>query len=951
MTCLRTVFAIALLAVTAGAESDNVDWLYHGGDAANTKFSPLDEINADNLEDLRIVWRWQSPDVEVAGPEIAGDQHNRATPIVIDGVIYFSTSLNLVVAIDAATGVEKWRFDPGAWEEEAFLFGFHRGASYWQGAEGEARILFGTFTGYLYSLDAYTGKVDSAFGDGGRVDLTKGLGRDVDHFSYSSLQPPLISHDVVIPGSAIIDWWAGRPLPALPPPGDVRGFDVRTGELLWTFHTVPGEGEAGAETWEEAGREKYGAANVWSMMSADHELGYVYLPVATISSDYYGGGRPGDNLYGDGILCLDARTGKRVWHYQFIHHGLFDYDTPAAPVLVDVVVDGKPVKAVAQVTKQGFCYVFDRVTGKPVWPIEERPAPASTAPGEHASPTQPFPTKPAAFDRQGLSEEDLIDFTPELRQAAKDIIADYDYGPLYTPPSERGTIMLPGIMGAANYPGAAADPRTGLLYVPSSTNQSLLKLQKATASEGPYEYIGNVRPFLRGPERLPLTKPPYGRITAIDLNTGEHVWMQVEGRGPVNHPALRELELDDLGWSRLVFATVTPNFLLSVARHPPRGGDYYVDPRAYLTARDLATGEELGRVPLPGNGFGNPMTFRAGGRQQIVVPMSNSELVALAVPMAGENLPQQVVDRDDADHTQFYAAVEAIDRGQLGDLKEMLEAEPALLTARGYLDEEYEHGFFRGATLLHHVAGSPIRTELPANIVDIARLLLVSGADAQAQTLDSAGAFGLVARADQPRWRGVKMDLLRLLAEAGADPNEGVGEILFNALIDANDRELPAALHEMGGRLDLRFAAGLGLVEQMRGFIAADGALRSGASSDYRPLRNGAAEDPDVLAEALGFAAVNGRLQAAQFLLDHGADPNRYTPGFLWPSDQGATALHRAVYGNQPDIVRLLLNHGADTSLKDKNWDSAPGQWVRYFSQNAELTELLDGESDDTTHQ
>ena len=749
-----------------------------------------------------------------------------------------------------------------------------------------------------------------------------------------------LSHDIAVVGSTIIDWWAGRPLPALPPPGDVRGIDVRTGETVWTFHTVPHEGEFGAETWHDGAWQTYGAANVWSMMSADDDLGYVYLPTGTISSDYYGGGRPGDNLFGDGLLCLDVRTGERIWHYQFIHHGLFDYDTPAAPVLVDVLHEGRLVKAVAQVTKQGFCYVFDRVTGEPLWPIEERPAPASTAAGEHASPTQPFPTKPAAFDRQGLALDDLIDFTPQLREQAEEIVSGHLYGPLYTPPSEAGTIFLPGINGAANWPGAAADPTTGILYVPSNTNTSLITLKLAAEGEAPYEKIGRVRPFFGGPQDLPLVKPPYSRITAIDLNTGEHAWMRVTGAGPVNHPLLRDLDLDDIGWPfRAQFVTLTPNLLLSVSPRP-WGGDYFIDPRSYIIARDPETGDELGRAVLPSEGANNAITFRAGHRQQIVVPMRNAELIALAIPREGEQLPQQVIDRTDADHPQFYAAVAALDGGDVTRLQGLIDANPTLLAARGYLDEAFEHPAFRGATLLHHVAGDPIRTQLPANTLQITRLLLDAGADVRATTLEGTGIFSLVAGARQPRWNGIKDELIQLLAKAGADLDGEGGKTLYNALSRPENRAFGVTLFEMGASLDLRFAAGLGFIDEMEGFFRQDGTLTDDAISTYRPLREGEIGFADAIAEALSFAAFNGRLEAVDYLLALGADPDRLTPGFLWPGDRGANALHRAIRGDQPHIVRRLLAAGADVTIHDLNWDSAPGQWAGYFA-GKEIIDLL----------
>ena len=316
----------------------------------------------------------------------------------------------------------------------------------------------------LIALDAETGKPIPGFGQNGRVDLTKGLRRPFDRALYNVSSPPVICRDVAVVGATVLDSFAvGKmPLKAMPP-GDVRGFDVRTGEQKWVFHTIPQAGEFGNETWDNDSWKTTGNTNVWTMMSADEALGYVYLPISTPTNDYYGGHRYGDDLFAESLVCLNAETGERVWHFQILHHGLWDYDLPAAPNLVDITVDGKEIKAVAQVTKQAFCFVFDRVTGEPVWPIEERPVPQSDVPGEKSSATQPFPTKPAPFDRQGLTHDDLIDFTPTLRKQAISIIEGYNDGPLYTRPTEKGTIAMPGIIGGANWAGAAVDPENGVI--------------------------------------------------------------------------------------------------------------------------------------------------------------------------------------------------------------------------------------------------------------------------------------------------------------------------------------------------------------------------------------------------------------------------------------------------------------------------------------------------------
>jgi quinoprotein glucose dehydrogenase len=371
-------------------------------------------------------------------------------------------------------------------------------------------------------------------------------------------------------------------------------------------------------------------------MSCDPELGYVYLPFGTATNDWYGGHRKGANLFSESLVCLDARTGKRVWHFQMVHHGLWDYDLPCAPNLLDVTVDGKPVKAIAQVTKQAFCFVFDRVTGKPLWPIEERPVPPTKMPGDRAWPTQPFPTKPAPFDRQGGTVDNLIDFTPELRKEAEAILETWEHGPLYTPPAGRRTILMPGWVGGASWAGAAADPETGILYVPSITNAMWLALAKPAHWLADVDFkIGDNGHIVEGPRGLPLFKPPYGRITAIDLNTGDHRWMTPLGDGPRDHPALKGLNLPPLGRNRRGYVVVTKTLLLTVQEGSWFATEAPQEP-AKLRAFDKATGRLLGEVDLPAHATGAPITYMTGGKQYFVFPVGGSiypqELVALALP-------------------------------------------------------------------------------------------------------------------------------------------------------------------------------------------------------------------------------------------------------------------------------------------------------------------------------
>jgi quinoprotein glucose dehydrogenase len=451
----------------------------------------------------------------------------------------------------------------------------------------------------------------------------------------------MILRDVIVIGSSVMDWWAHRPSP----PGDVRGFDVRTGRQLWTFNTIPQAGEPGVETWQDGSWKEAGNANVWAPMSADEELGYVYLPVSTPTNDYYGGHRPGDGVYGDSLVCLEAATGKKIWHYQLIRHGLWDYDTPAAPNLVDITIGGRRIKVVAQVTKQAFVYVFDRVTGAPIWPIEDRPVPPSNVPGEKAAATQPFPSRPAPIDIQGLRVDDLIDLTPELRNEALEIVAKYDYGPLFTPPSLRGTIQVPGVAGGSNWSGAAIDPETGMLYVGTYRLPFVVAIRKPRPDESiTYDYIGEFR-YLAGPRGLPLLKPPFGSIVAIDMNTGDHHWRIPVGSGS-EVPALRDLGIQErLGLPLRSWALVTKTVMIVVQM------GYYGAPRIaqgsgrrvndlsnldpHLWVYDKTTGEMLAEIPLPQNATGSPITYMAGGKQYIVFPVGGGprveELIAVSL--------------------------------------------------------------------------------------------------------------------------------------------------------------------------------------------------------------------------------------------------------------------------------------------------------------------------------
>ncbi|MGQ0735318.1 MAG: outer membrane protein assembly factor BamB family protein, partial [Acidobacteriota bacterium] len=450
--------------------------------------------------------------------------------------------------------------------------------------------------------------------------------------TYSVQSPPIVVGDLVVTPASISSLVNAKEQI----PGWVRAFDARTGALRWTFRTVPRPGEAGYDTWKGGSADYSGKVTVWTVMSADEALGLLYLPTNTVAPDFYGGHRLGDNLFAESLVALEIETGRRVWHFQTVHHGLWDYDNPAAPNLIDLVVDGKPIKAVAQITKQGFVYTFDRTTGRPVWPIEERPVPPSDVPGEAASPTQPFPTRPAPFEQQGVTIDDLVDFTPGLRATAVEAVKPFRLGPLYTPPSLEGTITRPGSVGGGNWSGAAVDPETGMLYVPSRNGYGVNRLAPpAPETKSNLRYIQTPGRNPQMPDGLPLFKPPYSRLTAIDMHAGEHRWMVAAGNGDRirRHPTLRELNLPPLGGDSTYSGPLLTKTLLIYALTT---GGTNNGPR--LVAYDKATGNELASADLPGPAIGTPMTYLLDGRQYIALtvqgatPREMPELIALAVP-------------------------------------------------------------------------------------------------------------------------------------------------------------------------------------------------------------------------------------------------------------------------------------------------------------------------------
>jgi quinoprotein glucose dehydrogenase len=618
--------------VTAQKGVKKGEWHFYGGDNGSTKYSTLDLINRENAGKLKIAWTWDSPDLQLQKENrMLSSFAYETTPLMVGGVLYVSTSLSQLAAVNAQTGQTIWVFNPESYKagRPTNLGYVHRGAAYWTDGKLE-RLYIATGDAYLWAVDAKTGKAVDAFGEGGKINLAQAIPHAQNSRNYAVTSPPVICRDVVMVGSSIFDGPTNKEMPR----GDIQGFDARTGKQLWIFHSVPQAGEYGVETWENESWKYTGNTNVWTLMSADEELGYVYLPFGTPTNDWYGGHRLGNNLFAESLVCLDAKTGKRVWHFQTVHHGLWDYDLPAAPVLCDITVGGRRIKAVAQITKTGFTFVFDRTNGKPVWPIEERAVPQSKVMGERTSPTQPFPTKPAPFELQGATVDNLIDFTPELREEAKKILEKYDHGPIFTPPTERGTINLPGWAGGGNWWGAAFDPQTGMFYIPSITSPIVVKLAKPDPARSNFTYVRGGPGFggsVEGPQGLPLFKPPYGRITAINLNTGEHVWMIPHGDG--QRQKVSEIVGKDVG---AVGAggggPLLTKTLLFIGQGAGGRGGRAGGGANVLRAFDKATGKVIAQIELPATPSGTPMTYLAGGKQYIALAINDGRLVALSLP-------------------------------------------------------------------------------------------------------------------------------------------------------------------------------------------------------------------------------------------------------------------------------------------------------------------------------
>jgi quinoprotein glucose dehydrogenase len=619
------------------------EWRTYGGDLGSTRYAALDQITAENFNDLEMVWRFNTANL---GPN--PDFNYQVTPLMVDGVLYATAgSRRNAVALDASTGEMLWvyRLDEGERGANAIRRMSGRGVAYWTDGQGDDRIFLVTIGYQLVALDAATGRPIQEFGDDGIVDLKANNDQFIDPLTgeIGWNGAPLVARDVVVIGAAHRSGSAPPSRENIK--GYIRGFDVRTGERKWIFHTIPQSGEFGRDTWLNDSAVYTGNTGVWTNLTVDEELGIAYLPIEIPTGDYYGGHRPGDNLFGESLVAVDLETGERLWHFQFVHHPIWDYDVPCPPILIDISVDGREIKAVAQPTKQGWVYVFDRVTGEPVWPIEERPVPAGDVPGELYSPTQPFPTKPPPFERQGFLLEELIDFTPELRAEALEFVSEYKTGPIFTPPIVRGDGGLLGTLfvpNGANWPGGSYDPDTGIMYLYSHTlSRAIGLVHDPDRSSMDYVRGRGARLSVRG---LPLMKPPWGRITAIDLNAGEIVWQVAHGETPdfvKNHPALKGIDIPrtgrpgGAGGSSGGIGTLTTKTLVISGE-----GGVFLTPSgergAMLRAYDKGTGQEQGAVYIPAAQTGSPMTYMLDGKQFIVLAVgggaTQGELVAFALP-------------------------------------------------------------------------------------------------------------------------------------------------------------------------------------------------------------------------------------------------------------------------------------------------------------------------------
>ena len=631
-------------AVAQGTE--NGEWRSYGGDIKNTRYSPLEQIDAENFNDLEVAWRIK---MSSFGPN--PEYNFQSTPLMVDGVIYSTAgSRRTVIAADAGTGELLWmhRFDEGERGAATPRRLSGRGLAYRDdGASGQ--IVYVTLGYQLIVLDAATGHRMSSFGTDGVVDLMQNMDQDIDPLAgeIGLHAAPLVVGDTIVIGAAHVPGSAPRSMRNTK--GYVRGFDADTGSRKWIFHTIPGNDEFGNDSWLNDSWRYTGNTGVWGQISADLEAGIVYFATEMPTNDYYGGHRHGDNLFSDSLVAVDIDSGDRLWHFQAIHHDVWDWDFPCAPIIADVVIDGVERKIVAQPSKQAWLYVFDRITGEPIWPIEERPIETSDVPGELLSATQPYPTKPPAYDRQGVSLDDLVDFTPEIRRRAEEIAARHRIGPIFTPITVSepdgviGTLMLPSAGGGTNWPGGSIDPETGIAYLYSFTDVTVLGLINDPGRSDMNFIRGRARgiPAIDAAlniDGIPLIKPPWGRITAIDLKQGEILWQVPHGETPdniKNHPLLQGIDIPRTGRIGRVGTLITKSLVIAAES----GGTITLpsgEEGAYLRAYDKVTGADAGQVVVPAAASGSPMTYMHDGQQYIVFAISGGgfagELIAYRLP-------------------------------------------------------------------------------------------------------------------------------------------------------------------------------------------------------------------------------------------------------------------------------------------------------------------------------
>jgi quinoprotein glucose dehydrogenase len=649
MRCASLLLGVCLLAaipLSAQSGAKGGEWPTYGGDLANTRYSALDQINASNFNTLQIAWRFKT---ENFGPE--PEYKFEVTPLMVNGVLYTTAgSRRAVVALDPATGEVLWMHaeHEGKRGELAPRRLSGRGLAYW--TDGHAERIFYVTPGYrLLALDAKTGTPIPTFGKDGVVDLRLNDDQEMDLVTadIGLHAAPIVAGNTVIVGAA---HRSGEvPRSKVNVKGYVRGFDVKTGERLWIFHTIPRPGEFGYGTWQKGSAEYTGNTGVWTQISVDEDLGMAYLPVEMPTQDYFGGDRPGNGLFGESLVAVDLKTGQRKWHYQLVHHGIWDFDIPCAPVLVDITVNGQPVKALAQATKQSILYVLNRVTGEPVWPFVERPMPQGDVPGEWYSPTQPIPTKPPFYDRNGFKESDLIDFTPQLREEALRLASKYKLGPVFTPPvvskaeGPLATLIIGHSLGGTNWAGGSYDPQTHIFYVYSQGLLGSLGLVPPEAGSSDVRYVaGTAQTSGGGFHRLtvhglPLIKPPYGQISAINLDTGDILWQIPHGETPDeirNSPLLKGLDISRTGRPGIIGVLTTKTLVIA-----GEGGTFTNgkgEKGALLRAYDKATGKDAGAVYMPSGQTGSPMTYMLNGKQYIVLavggPEYPGELLAFRLP-------------------------------------------------------------------------------------------------------------------------------------------------------------------------------------------------------------------------------------------------------------------------------------------------------------------------------